>query len=540
MAGCEIEVSLSPPPDRRRTAQDLPKTPEYLADRGLVEDFARLVVDSFGERCLAVVLLPWTSAAPPSGVVCPTDGKGTLNATQLQAALHSKTVIVVGCTFQFKEEEDVAAKVLDQLAGFHGVFLLGALVLPPGDNFQPQNFDKLMEVHERITNLGVHDVLMDPDPEPTQLKLRIRMAQHSWSVQQEHLQAMLSEEPPSPPAEEVEALEAKRQQLLWVDLPRELMPRLKRMAEGLCEREDKVGEYSLISRMPSHCGCVWEGRNGCNKKVIIKITKKSDVFTPWEVEGIYREYSFLALFTKHPNITRALDCFHSPKAVYTVLEFAGERNLASHLSNLPGLRMSADESTQCFVQVARALAHCHKKGYSHRSISLEHIVMNAETSVSPSVKLVDFRSMVKCSEDATSVAMCGYLPCMSPEVLTGRPYLPVQADCWSAGVVLLEMAGGKGSFFRAVQINEEEASRTFDGDSADGEALAERIHMYYQIPGNHAAALACMGGIQSDGILDILEHVLQLEGNRATMDQFTYDEEPPAEDEISQKESALT
>jgi len=160
--------------------------------------------------------------------------------------------------------------------------------------------------------------------------------------------------------------------------------------------------------------------------------------------------------------------------------------------------------------------------------------MQPEATGSHSVRLVDFRIAMKGKEGATSEAMCGYLPCMSPEVLSGGPYFPTHADCWSAGVVLLEMAGGKGSFFRAVQIHEEEATRIFQGEFADGEALADRIHRYYQTPGNHAAALACMGGIQSDDIVNVLEHVLQLEENRATMDQFTGDEETPAQDETGQ------
>ncbi len=56
-----------------------------------------------------------------------------------------------------------------------------------------------------------------------------------------------------------------------------------------------------------------------DRKVAVKIIHKADVFTPGEVEGIYREFRFLAGFTRHDNIVRAVDCFHGPKKIYTVL-----------------------------------------------------------------------------------------------------------------------------------------------------------------------------------------------------------------------------
>ena len=52
-------------------------------------------------------------------------------------------------------------------------------------------------------------------------------------------------------------------------------------------------------------------------------------------------------------MVRALDCFHSPEKVYTVLDFAGDKNLASHLLDLPGLRMPEEEAIQCLLGLYR-------------------------------------------------------------------------------------------------------------------------------------------------------------------------------------------
>jgi len=300
----------------------------------------------------------------------------------------------------------------------------------------------------------------------------------------------------------------------------------------LPENEDRAGEYTITETMHTQFGCVREGHDKRNRKVVLKIVAKSDVSTPGEVEGIYREYRFLAGFIKHPSVVRAIDCFHGTKNIYTVLEFGGKTNLGMYLSSLPGLQMPQNEALECFLQFASALTHCHDADICHRSISLEHIVMTPEATGSHCPKLVDFRSAMIAKPGVTSVAMFGTLPCMSPEVLSGGPYLPKEADCWSAGVVLLEMVGGKGCFFQTVQIYEDEAVAILGGDDdqrADQRAaFAERIYAYFLKEGSHAAALAHTTESQSDDILDILENLLQTEENRAPIVDFTSLEEPPS------------
>ncbi len=91
------------------------------------------------------------------------------------------------------------------------------------------------------------------------------MAQHSWSINQERLQSMLAEEPQPPPPEEVEALEAAQRQLLWEDIPRELMPHFKAMTADLQETDDRVGDYTLSEKMETQRGIVWEGKDKRNR-----------------------------------------------------------------------------------------------------------------------------------------------------------------------------------------------------------------------------------------------------------------------------------
>lgn len=325
-------------------------------------------------------------------------------------------------------------------------------------------------------------------------------------------------------------MEAAQRQLLWHDIPRELMPHFKVMNSDLEETENTVGDYTLGAQLDTRCGVVREAVDKRNRKVAIKIIGKSEVFTPGEVEGIYREFRFLVGFVRHPNIVRAVECFHGPKNVYTVLEFLGGKNLANFLSDMPGLRMSDDNAFYNFSQIASGLSHCHNKDVTHRGVCLEHIVMRPRDDGSYTPKLVDFCSAMVAKQGVTSVASCGCLPCMAPEMICEGPYHPKSADCWSVGVVLLEMAGGKGSFCHAVHLDENSAKQLhISGDVTSKRLLRDRISNYFEMPGNHAVALATMGGLQNEKISKTLACLLQCEEKRSKLDPFVI--EVPAVDE---------
>lgn len=508
---------------------------EYLADRRLCEDFARRVVESSGQHTLAAVFLPWTDGAAPAGVICPASREGGVDAQRFEAMVQGKNSVVIGCTFKYQEERSAAERITEQLLKAQGKCVLAAHLLPPGENhYERSNYENLMQVHQAISRLGVDDVLLDPEWEPARLELRIRLAQHSWSINQERLQSMLAEEPQPPSQEEVEALEATQRQLLWEDIPRELMPHFKPVQQDLQETDNRVGDYSLTEQIETQTGIVWEGKDKQNRKVAIKIILKDTVFTPGEVEGIYREFRFLAGFTRHPNIVRAVDCFHGPKKIYTVMEYVGKTNLGRHLLTLPGKRLSVPEARACFSQIAGAVAHCHSRDVSHRSITLEHITLKIEADGSLFCKLVDFRSAMIAKEGITSVALCGSLPCMAPEVLGGQQYFPKPADCYSVGVILLEMSGGRGSFCQALNFDEQNI-RTLPAEPQERADWGQRIQRYFATPGSQKAALAAINGVEDDEIGGLLEGLLMQQEGRSDLAAF---ENTPPEAELAAAEAA--
>lgn len=498
----------------------LEASPEYLADRHLVEDFALRVKEAAGEQCVVAVLLPWTRGLPPQGVIAPASRDGTYEMDRVAQAVEGKNAIVIPCTLKYKDEETAGVTAIKQLhqAGA-SLCLLAAHVFAEGvDNVATQqNYDDLIEVHEGIGRLGVDDVLLDPDWDVPGLKLRIRLAYHSWSVNRQRLQAMLAEEPGGPSPAEVDRLEAIQRELLWKHIPRELMSYLKSMDSSLEESDTRAGEYILDERMGYTS--VWEGRDQNQNKVAVKITDKAEVFRPVEVEGIYREFRFLAGMVRHPNIVSAHDCFHGAKKVYIVMDFAGKVNLDEHLSRLPEQRMREAEVLGYFYRIASAIHHCHCRKVVHRSIALEHVVMQPEADGSHTPKLVNFRSAMIAKEGVTSTTLCGSLPCMAPEMMRGGSIPPKPSDLWSLGVLLLEMAGGRGSFFKATQIDEATAIQQLEWEDA-GQMLADQIEHYFNISGKHAFALSCMNGVSNSEVLMVLERLLQSADQRGSLEQI--------------------
>jgi len=278
-----------------------------------------------------------------------------------------------------------------------------------------------------------------------------------------------------------------------------------------------VGDYKLVSKMVCNCGAVWAARDKHGEPVAIKCIDKQKVFTPGEVEGINREYRFLQGFIRHPNIVKAFDFLHSQTYVYIILEHVGNENLAQHLSNLPGKRLDADASLGIFRQLVSGLAHCHEKNITHRSVSPEHVVLSKnETDESLIPHLVDFHTAMVAKAGVMSRSVCGKLPCIAPEVLSGELYIPISADVWSVGILLLEMAGGLESLVKAVDITPEEAD-ILQMNEEQVQASSNKVRDYFAIAGNHENALAHLNGVHNEEIRTNLKSLLVLPIDRPSL-----------------------
>ncbi|CAE8629073.1 unnamed protein product [Polarella glacialis] len=236
-------------------------------------------------------------------------------------------------------------------------------------------------------------------------------------------------------------------QSFWASLPG-LYGGFPAMDASLVEISgQKVGAYDLGRLLGTGNGFgasseVYEAvdlsSEGEKAMVAVKVIPKQQVSTFPSVSGIWAECQLLRQ-VNHPNVAGFRSLIHGRQNLYIVMELAGDRSLASILSPVTqeGPALSVERSRALFLQVATAVAHCHAQGIAHLDLKPANVVADAGGLI---VKLVDFGQAVALSKGETSRR--GTFTFAAPEILRGRPYDPAAADCWSLGVVLLEMLCG--------------------------------------------------------------------------------------------------
>jgi serine/threonine protein kinase len=503
---------------QRETDPGIQHDNDFLEDRKICEFFANRVLEAFGEQCISVLFLPWTQGdPPPAGIVCPTSN-GVLSMGQIREAMRGKQIVVCPCTFKYGGEENAARQIVAQLQQLQDVCVLAAHLLQADMRADRQYTERTGRTLQRIIATDVDDVLLDPTLDPGGLKCRIKVAHHSWTVNRRHLGGHAQQARPTV-VDEIRELESTHQQLLWKDIPQYLMPNFSPLNTELVETENGVGSYTFTAKLDTKCGIVYEASGPAVSKVAIKVIEKEHFATPGEVEAINREYCFLKTFLDHPNVVRAGDFLHATMNIYICLDWAGPQNLTQYLTDQPGWRMEPDDALACFKGIASGLAHCHEKDIAHRNISSDHVVVKILENGTVFPTLIDFRTATVSKPGVQSrCSSCGKLPFMAPEMLVARPCAPMPADCWSLGVLLLEMAGGLGSFFAAVNVTDEEVERLLAAE-IHRLTTANRIQAYFNTAGNHEAALARLHGVKSEAVVEILSGLVQSIGHRLPVRQ---------------------
>mmetsp|Transcript_1435 Transcript_1435/g.3244 ORF Transcript_1435/g.3244 Transcript_1435/m.3244 type:complete len:500 (-) Transcript_1435:183-1682(-) len=492
-----------------------------LQDRLLVEMWATQVAMSLGHEVIVALLVPWSQrTTPPQGLLVPSPQPGgcLLNSDEIVQMTATKNTVLVPCCFIDPEEEAATQKILPQLAQCEHICVFIVHLLGDVTPNRAQN-EVIMRRHEAMFATGVDDVLMDMGSNnPDSIMSAIAMARANWELNVQRMQLMMDAEPQPMAPEAMRELRSQHARLLWESIPRALMPRFKPIDRRLVETGDTVDKYRLIRSFDTKHGNVLQAVDDTNHSVVLKVIDKSKVCTPGELEGIYRELRFLSEIIRHPNVVRCHGMLQSATRVYFIFEYAGNQNLAQLTQSRPGQRLDSDEALAVFNQVAKGLHHCHTLDVSLRNVALEHVVVSQMAgSSSPmsrfATKLVDFHCAMIARGSTVTRTICGVLPCIAPEMAIGSPYMPQNADIWSAGIVLLEIAGGLTSLSRVVGYDH------FSTEAAD---VANDILNFFGQPGSHSRALATMGAVENPEISEKLAMMLQPDPqNRTPMGELS-------------------
>ncbi|XP_058815290.1 testis-specific serine/threonine-protein kinase 3-like [Topomyia yanbarensis] len=148
----------------------------------------------------------------------------------------------------------------------------------------------------------------------------------------------------------------------------------------------------------------------------------------------------------HPNIVTVYSVFEFGPYVCIFMDYCRCGDLLQRI--MEHGKLSEEKARLFFGQLVSAVQYMHSKGFCHRDIKCENVLLSSPTHV----KLSDFTFSKKCGCEGgggggkLSATFCGSVAYAAPEILKGISYDPKRYDMWSLGCVLFIMVTGTMPF----------------------------------------------------------------------------------------------
>jgi non-specific serine/threonine protein kinase len=211
-----------------------------------------------------------------------------------------------------------------------------------------------------------------------------------------------------------------------------------------------ISHYRIVANLgKGGMGVVYKAKDTrLDREVALKFLPDGMAQDQQALERFRREAKAASALS-HPNICTVYDIGEESGKAFIVMEYLDGTVLKDLISGHP---MELDRLLEISCEIADALAAAHVKNIIHRDIKPANIFM----SESGRTKVLDFglaKIVVPAKEESEfttltvtqpGIAM-GTLPYMSPEQLHGR-LVDHRTDIYSLGVMLYEMATGRGPF----------------------------------------------------------------------------------------------
>lgn len=158
----------------------------------------------------------------------------------------------------------------------------------------------------------------------------------------------------------------------------------------------------------------------------------------------------------HPNIVKLRDCdeehlfnnapSQEQNSTYIVQELAAHGDLFDFIVDVTPF--SDQIARFYFHQLIEGLEHIHNKGFVHRDLKLENLLLDADFNL----KIVDFGFAAPLKGHDGSGKLSSFVGTpyyMAPEIYSGKPYKGTCIDIFAAGVILFVMLTGGAPFTAA-------------------------------------------------------------------------------------------
>jgi serine/threonine protein kinase len=225
-------------------------------------------------------------------------------------------------------------------------------------------------------------------------------------------------------------------------------PRKKRQAKTGVISDDQIDNYRLVNLlMTGHTSQIWEAAEmSSGRHFAIKVLLPENVHSPQHRQFLFHEAEVTKQIV-HPNIVKIFEAVKHADNPYLVMEFFPSTNLKLRLTRKDPL--VKEHIREIIEQTATALAFMHSKGWVHRDVKPDNILVNA----SAEVRLIDFALTQRLVKRKKGVLgrqkrvgkVMGTRSYMSPEQIRGEA-LDGRADLYSFGATMYELLAGRPPF----------------------------------------------------------------------------------------------
>jgi serine/threonine protein kinase len=176
------------------------------------------------------------------------------------------------------------------------------------------------------------------------------------------------------------------------------------------------------------------------KYYAIKSVKKPTLIKTNMVKGALIEKQIM-FNANHPMLVNLEYLFQSETRLYFVMPYIPSEELYSVFCRI---KRFPEEVVRFYAaQLALALGELHRKGFMHRDLKLENILLQQDGYL----KLIDFGVSKELDPQELSQTFCGTPEYMAPEIIRSKGYNQ-SVDWWAFGILLYEMMFGFSPFFR--------------------------------------------------------------------------------------------
>ncbi len=205
------------------------------------------------------------------------------------------------------------------------------------------------------------------------------------------------------------------------------------------------GKYEVVRKLSEGgMGVIYLVRHRQLDELRVIKVLRSSLDSEHDLRGRFEREAKSAIRLRHPNIAQLYDfSVDEEGAAYMVMEFIDGVNLEElcRPENLVEVPLAVEIS----LQGLRALRFLHGKGFVHRDIAPDNLMLTRDPEGHAQVKLIDL-GIVKVLRDETQKSIAGmYLGkprYSSPEQLMGKE-LDGRSDLYSFGILMFELLTGR-------------------------------------------------------------------------------------------------